>query len=138
MRDEVTVVVPHHNVLVPIACLCHGWPQVKLQKVTLFLRRVDARFPALGRHRLVLDGHPPNRKTLGLIRLDKLDEILGPCAKEFRKQRASAQHVLIRLHERRRTPWTRVKHQVLSNHLSRTLNHGDALDGVWRDGKRGQ
>ena len=48
------------------------------------------------------------------------------------------EHVLVALHERRWTPWTGVKHQIISNHVGRPLNHGDALDGVWRDGKRGQ
>ena len=138
VRDQVAVVVPHHNVLVAIACFRHGWSQVMLQEVALFLCRVNARFPALRCHRFVLDGHPPHGQALGLVRFDELDKVLGPRVVEFGEQGASAQHVLVGLHERRRAPWAGVKHQIVSDHLGRPLNHRDALDFVRRDGKRGQ
>ena len=46
--------------------------------------------------------------------------------------------MLVGLHERRRAPWAGVKHQIISDHVCRPLNHRDALDLVRRDGKRGQ
>ena len=86
VRDEVAVVVPHDDVLVPISGGVHRRPEVVLQEISLLLSRVDARLPALYRHGLILDGHPPHGQPFCLIGFDELHEVLGPGVPVFRQQ----------------------------------------------------
>ena len=130
MRNQVPVVVPHHDVFVTETGGLHSGTEVKLQEVPLLLGRVDAGLPALNRHGLVLNGHPPNGQSLCFIGLNELYEVLRPRAVKLRQQGTPVQHVLVRLHESRWTPRAGIEHQVLADHLRRPLDHGDALDGV--------
>lgn len=116
VRDEIAVVVPNDDLLVPVSGSFHGRTEVVFQEITLLLSGVDARFPALRRHGFVLDGNPPYWEPFRLVSLDEFDEVVGPRLVVFGQQGAAPQHVVVGFHEGWRAPRARVKDQAISNH----------------------
>ena len=66
---------------------------------------------------LILNGLDSNGQSLSFKGLSELHEVLRTHAVKPRKHVTAAQHVLIRLHESRRTPRASLAHQVLADHL---------------------
>ena len=76
--NQVTIVIPDNDLLVPKAFSLKNWAQVIFKKIALFFRGVDHRLPTLHGHRLVLDGHPPDWHTFSFIGFDKFGKIHRP------------------------------------------------------------
>src|SRR5689334_9753234 len=119
--DEIAVVVPGDDLPVGESFSSHRGPEKALEEVALFLGRVDARFPRLRSHGLVLYRDSPDRDPFPLVRLDELRVIVRPCLSELRLQLSAVQHVAVGLHECRWAPRAREDRQLPSRRRERLL-----------------
>ena len=129
--------VPHDDVdFSQQALLRHHRTQVVFKKVPLVRRLKHARFPRLGRHRLVLDRDAPHRYAFLPVALDELREIASPGAGVLETQVSTVQHVIVVFHERRRAPGTGKELEPVAAGRHRALDQGDPVAQVVRDGER--
>src|SRR5438046_1858993 len=78
LHDQIAVVVPHDDVDVLEPAPGHDRAEVVAQKIALGFGLVDARFPRLGRHRLVLNPDCTDGHTGTPIALDDLWVVKWP------------------------------------------------------------
>src|ERR1700752_2547056 len=76
--DQIAIVIPGDDLLIPQSRPAQRWPQMILEEVSFFLGGVDTRLPLLRRHRFILDRESPDRYPFRLIGPDKLRVVVGP------------------------------------------------------------
>src|SRR5205814_1617198 len=120
--DEVTIVIPNNYLLITQPFPVHRRAEIVFQKVSLFLRGVNTRLPRLRRHRFVLNGNSPDRYAFSLIGLDELRVVVGPGLIKLRLQFSTMKHIIVVLHECRRTPGAGKKGELTSGRGQRLFD----------------
>src|SRR5436309_9995446 len=130
--------IPHDDVHVPEPLLHHDRAKVIFEQLALVPRLIDTGLPPLDGHRLVLDGDPPYRHARLAIALNELRKIESPGMSVLGAQVTAVQHVIVVLHERRRAPGTGKEFELVAARGHRSLDQGDSVAQVVRDGEGGQ
>ena len=89
-------------------------------------------------HGFVLDGYPPNRNSLRLVRFNEFDEVVRPGLLVAWQEFATPQHVVVGFHEGRRAPGARIKNEVIADDGRSSFDHWDPLHFVLLNGKCSQ
>src|SRR5256714_5536622 len=128
--NQVAVVIPAEDFLFAESGTSHRGTEVILEEVPLLLGGVDARLPGLRSHRLVLDRDSPDRNPFVLVSFDEFRVVVRPRLIELGLQLSAVQHVVVRLHECRRTPRAAEKSEPAPCSGDRALDEGNAESPV--------